>query len=609
MLEPQTRVTLTELLHPPAGFVLAHAVATTFTLDLDTALTIPLSLAARRVTTDDDPIGILDAVRRAADRVDIFAQAGEIGVGVPPSALLAFLEPMVHPVRTPRGIFHPKVWFLEFEHGDDRAYRFVCASRNLTADRSWDVVVALDGVPAGRGEVTRARAVNAPLVRLLRALPRLAVTSLPTDRAARVEALAVRLRDVAWELPPGVHDVAFHVWGLGRRPEPAFGGVRGLVVSPYVTDAGLAEVSAGVYRELTVVSRATSLGGLSRSVATRRGTSLFVLDDAASAGSGAADGQPGGPVTGDGLGARASSGLTGLHAKVYVFDRRDGAHVLLGSLNATGAALHANVETMVELRGETSSLGVRATREALDGFVEEFVYQGSEGEPTDVEEADRALDAALRAVAGLRWEARVVRDEDGYALAVRCDAGAELEPGTELEWSPVTRTGVRVPGLPQSPVVVRGLDLVDISPFLVVHLRDARGERSARTTVVVAELTDDPPERRDAVVAGQLTDQAAFVRFLVLLLELGGVALPQGLGGGGWYRPGAAAQTGAGLFEALVRAVGRRGDGLADVQRVVEQVLRTDAGDSVLPDGFDRLWAAVWSAQQRLTGSAGGDAP
>ena len=79
MLEPQTRAALTDMLHPPTGFTLSHAVATTFTLDLDTALTIPLSFAAHRATANDDPIGILDAVRRAADKVDIFAQAGQIG--------------------------------------------------------------------------------------------------------------------------------------------------------------------------------------------------------------------------------------------------------------------------------------------------------------------------------------------------------------------------------------------------------------------------------------------------------------------------------------------------------------------------------------------------
>ncbi|WP_199185328.1 hypothetical protein [Cryobacterium sp. Y50] len=152
MLEPDARAALTEQLRPPAGYELLHAVGTTFTLDLTSALASPLSFAAHRVRESDDPIAILDAVRRAADRVDIFAQAGQIVAPRQASDLVAFLEPMLHPVtaRCPGGLFHPKVWILEYGRGSDRAYRLLCSSRNLTADRSWDMVVRLARYPHQR---------------------------------------------------------------------------------------------------------------------------------------------------------------------------------------------------------------------------------------------------------------------------------------------------------------------------------------------------------------------------------------------------------------------------------------------------------------------------
>lgn len=99
MLEPQTRASLTDLLRPPSGFELAHGVGTTFTLDLTTALMIPLSRGSAPASVED-PLSILDAVRRVADRLDIFAQAGEISMGTP-SDLVAFLERSIHPVTTP----------------------------------------------------------------------------------------------------------------------------------------------------------------------------------------------------------------------------------------------------------------------------------------------------------------------------------------------------------------------------------------------------------------------------------------------------------------------------------------------------------------------------
>lgn len=43
MLDPGAREALTEQLRPPAGYRLSHAVGTTFTLDMISALAVPLS--------------------------------------------------------------------------------------------------------------------------------------------------------------------------------------------------------------------------------------------------------------------------------------------------------------------------------------------------------------------------------------------------------------------------------------------------------------------------------------------------------------------------------------------------------------------------------------
>lgn len=589
MLEPQTRAALTDMLHPPSGFSLSHAVATTFTLDLDTALTIPLSFAAHHVTADEDPVGILDAVRRAAAKVDIFAQAGQVSIEVPPSSLVAYLEPMVHPVEVKRGIFHPKVWFLEYERGEERAYRFVCASRNLTADRSWDVVISLDGAPASARERTAARKVNAPLARLLRALPGLAVSPLPRQRRARIEALASSIRDVVWNPPSDMHDLQFHVWGVGKRPEPEFWGIRGLFISPFLTDAGLIELKKGAYHEAFLVSRGASVDGLAPTTLDGKLRQAYVLDDAA-----------GFAEEDDGEQAQRSA-FSGLHAKTYVFDRQDGAHVFLGSLNATGPALHENVEVMVETVGTASRFGVAKTLDGLKEFLQEFEYTGGV-EETDGEKADRDLSAALRRIAAMRLHARVVGGEP-YELHFWREGDVRLPSEVELTWHPITRTGLVVRGLPggaDDPSVIGDLGLTDITPFVIVTARDARGDRCAQRTVVLAELHDDPADRRDAVIAAHLTDRAAFMRFLMLLLEMGGFAFPGADGGGAWAQLSATSASGAGLFEALMRAVGPGRTGLEDVQRVIEYMGRQPDGTSVLPEGFEALWASVWTAQQSV---------
>ncbi len=116
MLQPEDRSILIDDLRPPAGYQLAGAVATTFTLDLTTAVIPTLAFSSIALaTTTPDPVSALEAVRLAAEKVDVFCQAGSIAIPARASALLAFVEPMVHGVRRPKGgLFHPKVWFVRY---------------------------------------------------------------------------------------------------------------------------------------------------------------------------------------------------------------------------------------------------------------------------------------------------------------------------------------------------------------------------------------------------------------------------------------------------------------------------------------------------------------
>lgn len=584
MLEPQTRATLTEQLRPPAGFELVHAVGTTFTLGLDTALSVPLAFGARGVAEQDDPIAILDAVRRAADRVDVFAQAGEIALGARSNRLVAFLEPMLHPVTVPTGIFHPKVWFLEFRSGDASTFRFVCASRNLTSDRSWDVVVSLDGASGGDAEAADLEVRNAPIVGLLRSLPGSAVIPLASERTARIEGLAARFARVAWETPEDLDDLRFHVWRSGVPARPNLTGERALIISPFLRDGALATIRGGIRRELLVVSRSESLNRLSPGTIGGR-TSAFVIDAAAD------------PADGEESPQRGA--LRGLHAKVIVVNRERRARVLLGSLNTTDAALHSNVEVMVELVGSAAKFGVDATRKALGDLIVEHTVELVEANVDD--ESGGFLDAVLRGVAGARM--RIDVEGDGpYRIRVSCDDAVAETDDVAFSWRLLTRTDEVREGLPSTDGSwIEAVALADVTPYLVVTARDGTG--AERSTVVLADLHGDPDDRLDAVIASQLSTPADFMRFITLLLELVGLGTAGSGTGAAWNTTAAGAgDLGAGLFESLIRSVGARGRGLADVDRVV-QYLRGRGDTSVLPGGFDELWASVWEAQRRLEGS------
>ena len=91
MLDPDNRALLLDALRPPPGHDLDLAVATTFTLDLETALMVPLAFAGFRFDENPDPIEIMEALRRTSERLDIFCQAGAISAGRWPSDLVALL--------------------------------------------------------------------------------------------------------------------------------------------------------------------------------------------------------------------------------------------------------------------------------------------------------------------------------------------------------------------------------------------------------------------------------------------------------------------------------------------------------------------------------------
>lgn len=399
MLEPDRRAVLLDQLRPPTGYRLDAAIATTFTLDLASALIPPLAFASFEIRGTPDPMAALEAVRSCTDRVDIFCQAGQVRVPTLASDLMAYLEPMVHPVRRPRPghLFHPKVWLLRYSaEGLSDRFRLLCSTRNLTDSQAWDAVVTLDG-----SRVPREVPGNRSLVRLIRYLPRWAVTEVTSHRLARINSLADDIERVEWELPEAVADVAFHAFGIPRTTAtPNFSGYRHLVISPFANDAGLAFVTAGD-SNVTVVSRAEALDEIGAPMLDSM--DVYTLDPLAALRHVEDEADTSAPSPGLELDT-----LSGLHAKITVVERARRAHVFIGSPNATDAAYGGNVELAVELIGRVRDLGVGAFLNAK-GSLEELLqpYEPTASQPDDEADRLRELTNHLRALAEVAFTLHV----------------------------------------------------------------------------------------------------------------------------------------------------------------------------------------------------------
>lgn len=270
MLDPNTRLIYLEELQPPEGYTLDRAIVTTYSLDLLALLMAPLSMALQQCGSQEevlkDPITVLEALRMTAGRVTVFCQQGRISVPKKDTLLYKHLEQAVVEVQPPRGegVFHPKAWLLRFTSDAEPVfYRFLCLSRNLTFDRSWDTVLSLEGQLTKR---KNAYGRNRPLGDFFAALPSLAVRPLSRTVREHVAMMADEVRRVRFEPPEGFYpgDIAFVPLGIGgHRKPPTFEEHRKLlVVSPFLSDeAVLSLVDSD--RHNILVSRQESLDGLS----------------------------------------------------------------------------------------------------------------------------------------------------------------------------------------------------------------------------------------------------------------------------------------------------------------------------------------------------------
>ena len=610
LLHPEQRALYSESLAPPPGYELDAAVATTFSLDFETALSAPVSLALFAAESREEilrePLALLEAVERTADRLVVYCDAGRIhGATREQSRLCGLLERMIVEVGAPlEGAFHPKLWALRYRPiGGSRAtqMRLLILSRNLTCDRSWDLLLRLDGEIA-----RRAVAVNAPLVALLRRLPSLALSSISGEAKALTRSVASDLARAAWELPEGFESLDLAVNGLGGEPWAPEPCARIGVVSPFCDDATLQMLAGAARTTAAVVGRSEELAAC-KAESLARFQHVLVLDEMA----GVEDGEE-----------PQEEQLHGLHAKAFIAERGWRTTVTVGSANATQAALgargrFANVEVLASLTGKTSKVGgvnEMLGEQGMGRLLRPF--EANEAEPLTAQQraAEDRIEAARRLISRARLQLRVEpgRYEDG-ALGWR----TWLSPGAALPlpmlrgadaW-PITRGDGHARDALAALSAGEPLDLglaplVDVTSFIAFRVTEWAGERTALFSLGLA-AEGIPAERHSAVLRAVISNREGFFRYLRLLLsELGdpfGAALAAQTGGGAWARRGAEE---APLLEEMVRALCAGDRRLDAVERMISRLSADPEAEDPVPEDFRQLWESFRRARRMVVDEA-----
>lgn len=633
MLGTRERTLLLESLRPPPGYRLRRAVGTSYTLDLTALLTAPLAFTFFDAHDETgapvtDPIALLEALRRHAKNVTLFCQAGAIAVPKPEQTLLAYLEDSVVEVKPPRpeGIFHPKLWVLAFEA--DAApviYRVLCLSRNLTFARSWDTCLSLEG-PLTRRQRGYGR--NKPLAELLLALPRLAARPVRSDVRADIERMAYEVRRVDFRPPAPFTDFRLHHFGLGRRRQwPLPAASRSLVISPYLANSVVQRLIREHGLQILVSRPEAFEDVLRRSGGGTLPKTCYVLSpgaelDSREAQEERAEGTNGARRVGDQV------DLTGLHAKLFLFEDGRDVRLLTGSANATAAAFAINVEVLVELFGRKKDCGIASLlgsedhprQETLRSLLQEYTP------PTDVmpdidcrKELEKKAERWARVLASSRLTA-TVRDVDaeqrwnitlsgelpelpGDVIAAVWPATLSPEHAQRIGDTPGHDGGLRGATLPIA--TFEGVSFEALSAFFAFEIRLRDGPHVVRQRfVVTVELIGAPENRKERLLRSLLKDRRRVLRLLLLILMNEGAdvsAFLQAAGRddtrldgsfGGWHEEA--------LLEALLQSLSGNRDRIDEVERLISDLASTPEGRDLLPEGLDEIWDPVWAARRAL---------
>lgn len=640
MLNGYDRLLLTQAIVPPSGYALDEALGTTYSLDL--LALVSVSLAASGVDAEilekpepGDALVLLEAVRRNICRFTICCQSGAIHVPREFKDVFLWLEPSVVEVSSPHenGVFHPKVWILRFiaDTGAVR-YRFLCLTRNLTFDRSWDTVLCLEGNLTNR---TNAYSRNRPLADFVSALANgeLKPKNLGPQNKDRIERIANEILKVDFESPDKFPEMAeFKFWPIGinkhfYRVEDLFKRKAGasktpfndfnqvahlpgrefLVVSPFVTN-GFVQALIDNKLDSHLVSRADTLNNLDQ-------TTLEFLPppDMERVWQFAEN-------EGD-----AASPLSGLHAKLFLADDGWNAHIWTGSANATDAAFGRNIEFLVQLKGQKSQHGIGClmapgTQKQRGNFRDLLSsYLPDTENPIVVDEEQQAkqrqLDYMTKDLAsGQHISASVAKSSDGqYQLDVWIAPGG-ISPikgdRPDIRLRPISlpeafsqRATQLMDGSLEA--VFRGLSLNQLTEFIVIDL-ELLGTELKSSAVTRISIRGMPVRkvRENSALLSQLKSSDDLVRYLALLLADDPASLTGAIREQRRRSRKARHQVSASpvaIFETLLRGLAGNPqmfdelEGLLNQQNTIE-----GAADFLTSEAFLQIWEPFCQARKQL---------
>lgn len=619
MLDPNERYLYLDGLSPPEGYVLDRAIATTFSLDLLSLLMAPLSMSLFECQKKEDmlkdPIAILEALKRTTDNLAIFCQQGRISIPTTESLLYSNLEPIVVEMQPPNrmGVFHPKIWLLRFKNeNDDVMYRFLCLSRNLTFDRSWDTILTIEGNLEDR---INAFSRNRPLADFIKTLPTMAVSTINMKVQEHINIMADEVLRVNFKLPDDFDEFFFLPLGINgyTKPPTLDNHNRLMIMSPFISDQQLRPLVEEGSKNV-LISRVEGLDALNDSTYAEieANSNIFIMEEAAERPEDVETAEL--EVSGHNL----LNDLSGLHGKLYISEKGWDARIITGSANATNAAFSGqNVEFLVELIGKKSKVGIEhflgnnsdkaSFRSLLRPYQRSETLQTVDKIRKKLEKMlDEARSAISRSVLSLTISQ--TSDETFSLYIISVDPLSIDQDAVKGRCYPISLKSIDSqsiePLMNGNTIIFNRVSIVGLTGFFAFEL-EAHYENQTETIAFVLNLPviGMPSDRDKQILKTIISDRNGFIRYLLFLLAEGSetyllreLVEKHTASGKDNDMP---SFLGVPLFEEMVRAYSRHPEKITRISKLIDDLKESKEGNSLLPDGFERTWGAILAARFR----------
>lgn len=478
------RLSYGELLRPDVGYTLDFAVGTTYSLDLEALLGVPVSLGLLGDADAEQmrsPLYVLEAIRTSSDKIAIFCNAGGIKLPDKIQSVYSLLEESVFQVKLSRNSnFHPKLWVLKYSNEAGKSYiKLLVLSRNLTFDSSIDLCVAM------RGEVKYARRLkNKSLADILTFVGQYA------KRAKQQQTLSLAedvMRVPTFEVEHPFEDYTFFPMGIPDYPgsdTKLFEQKYDLfAVSPFLSDNVVQQLTENAGQKI-LVTRKSSV--------TKRTMEAF--DHVF--------------ITKDILSDNEFGSKQDIHAKLYFTTTQDGNYLYIGSANASHNAFYRNVECLLRLKYKLNCIGMKTfTQDFLPSEncpYEELTYI-PEIPPADP--SQKLIDEALREAVYALKRADVLSNGTAYSIQINAK---ELKTAEPVLIAPLQRQNLMTTLRPET--VFDGLLLKEISEFFILRVQ-------SQTLVVKVDTRGIPKDRDQAIYRGIIDSKAKFMTYLSFVLS------------------------------------------------------------------------------------------